>query len=167
MLLLDVCLRQLLFLFIFLVFRFSKYLSPQYQKVKATVICRLLAFQLWCSHWNYLVPVIYLNKFLFLFFVPLNILLNKIIHFFILFQKVNQILMADSASETSFLKDFKIPDYILAPEPNDGFHHETPKYPVIIFINSKSGGQLGGDLLHTYRSILNKNQVYLYLPTFL
>lgn len=130
------------------------------------MICRLLAFQLWCSHWNYLVPVIYLNKFLFLFFVPLNILLNKIIHFFILFQKVNQILMADSASETSFLKDFKIPDYILAPEPNDGFHHEPPKYPVIIFINSKSGGQLGGDLLHTYRSILNKNQVYLYLPTF-
>ncbi|GMN61199.1 hypothetical protein TIFTF001_030291 [Ficus carica] len=69
-------------------------------------------------------------------------------------------MMADSASETSFLKDFKIPDYILAPEPKDGFHHEPPKYPVIIFINSKSGGQLGGDLLHTYRSILNKNQVF-------
>ena len=66
--------------------------------------------------------------------------------------------MAESQKETNFLKDFQIPDYILVPEPKCEIHHR-PKWPVIIFINSKSGGQLGGDLLNTYRSVLNRNQV--------
>ncbi|KAL9273746.1 Diacylglycerol kinase 5-like protein, partial [Drosera capensis] len=35
-----------------------------------------------------------------------------------------------------------------------------PNSPVVVFINSKSGGQLGGELLATYRSLLNKNQVF-------
>ncbi|GFP89541.1 diacylglycerol kinase 5 [Phtheirospermum japonicum] len=38
------------------------------------------------------------------------------------------------------------------------FAFET-RMPVLVFINSKSGGQLGGDLLVTYRSLLNKKQV--------
>ncbi|KAF2285931.1 hypothetical protein GH714_009038 [Hevea brasiliensis] len=62
----------------------------------------------------------------------------------------------------SVLKDFYIPDYILVAgsEPevyNEEFH--SPSCPVIVFINSKSGGQLGGELLVTYRSLLNQNQV--------
>ncbi|XP_062106243.1 diacylglycerol kinase 5-like isoform X2 [Humulus lupulus] len=68
----------------------------------------------------------------------------------------------DSDTDTNFLKEFKIPNYILLPnEPKDHISPEDePKCPVIIFINSKSGGQLGGDLLVTYRSLLNENQVF-------
>lgn len=57
------------------------------------------------------------------------------------------------------LREFWIPDYIL----NSDSEHEDcldePQCPVIVFVNSKSGGQLGGGLLDTYRSLLNKNQV--------
>lgn len=57
------------------------------------------------------------------------------------------------------LREFWIPDYIL----NSDSEHEDcldePQCPVIVFVNSKSGGQLGGGLLDTYRSFLNKNQV--------
>ncbi|PON81916.1 Diacylglycerol kinase [Trema orientale] len=66
--------------------------------------------------------------------------------------------MADSDSKAEFLKEFLIPNYILKPEPKGQICHK-PKCPVIIFINSRSGGQLGGDLFKTYRSVLNKNQV--------
>lgn len=61
------------------------------------------------------------------------------------------------------LKDFCIPDYILVPgsEVTSGSH--IPACPVIVFINSKSGGQLGGELLVTYRSLLNKNQVHCHM----
>ena len=67
--------------------------------------------------------------------------------------------MADSTSEYDFLKDFRIPDYILVPEREVETVSYVPKCPVIVFINSKSGGQLGGDLLVTYRSLLNESQV--------
>ncbi|CAK8561449.1 unnamed protein product [Lathyrus sativus] len=58
------------------------------------------------------------------------------------------------------LKDFSIPDYILLArtEPRGVTH--LPACPVVVFINSKSGGQLGGELLVTYSSLLNQNQVY-------
>lgn len=66
--------------------------------------------------------------------------------------------MSHKRSE-NVLKDFYIPDYILVP----GLEHQdagdVPECPVIVFINSKSGGQLGGELLVTYRTLLNKNQV--------
>ncbi|XP_030485059.2 diacylglycerol kinase 5 [Cannabis sativa] len=70
--------------------------------------------------------------------------------------------MADSDTNTNFLKEFKIPNYILLPnEPKEHISAEDePKCPVIVFINSKSGGQLGGDLLVTYSCLLNKNQVF-------
>lgn len=58
-----------------------------------------------------------------------------------------------------FVKQFYIPDYIFVPNSTANCPLNIPECPVLVFINSKSGGQLGGDLLITYRSILNKNQV--------
>ncbi|KAK4397981.1 Diacylglycerol kinase [Sesamum angolense] len=56
-----------------------------------------------------------------------------------------------------FIKKFYIPRYILEPESKaESF---KPECPVLVFINSRSGGQLGGELLITYRSILNEKQV--------
>ena len=56
-------------------------------------------------------------------------------------------------------KEFKIPNYILVPDSGCKSLPDVPSCPVLVFINSKSGGQLGGDLLVTYRTLLNKNQV--------
>ncbi|KAK9284958.1 hypothetical protein L1049_024140 [Liquidambar formosana] len=63
--------------------------------------------------------------------------------------------MADNS-----LKDFYIPTYILVPESEAEIVPDAPKCPVIVFINSKSGGQLGGDLFVTYCSLLNEHQVF-------
>jgi diacylglycerol kinase (ATP) len=57
------------------------------------------------------------------------------------------------------LKEFSIPDYILLPGAEIRGVYHLPACPVVVFINSKSGGQLGGELLVTYSSLLNKNQV--------
>ncbi|PKI51146.1 hypothetical protein CRG98_028433 [Punica granatum] len=68
--------------------------------------------------------------------------------------------MGGSSESEDFLKDYWIPDYVLGlagPVAENGSH--LPACPVIVFINSKSGGQLGGDLLASCRSLLNKNQV--------
>lgn len=64
--------------------------------------------------------------------------------------------MGDKADEK--LKDFYIPDYVLVggSMPNIKV---APSCPVIVFVNGASGGQLGGELLHTYRALLNENQV--------
>ncbi|KAK6120596.1 hypothetical protein DH2020_045661 [Rehmannia glutinosa] len=59
----------------------------------------------------------------------------------------------------NFVKQFYIPSYILVPEAKAESLPDIPECPVLVFINSRSGGQLGGDLLITYRSILNENQV--------
>ncbi|XWS09918.1 hypothetical protein CRYUN_Cryun39dG0031100 [Craigia yunnanensis] len=58
------------------------------------------------------------------------------------------------------LSDYYIPNYILVPGSEAKKPPWVPSCPVLVFINSKSGGQLGGDLLLTYRSVLNKNQVF-------
>ncbi|KAJ8754693.1 hypothetical protein K2173_010784 [Erythroxylum novogranatense] len=66
------------------------------------------------------------------------------------------------AKSEEVLKDFYIPDYIILPGSNveeDSTSPHVPSCPVIVFINSKSGGQLGDELLVTYRSLLNKYQV--------
>ena len=71
-------------------------------------------------------------------------------------------MMANNNSESEFLKNFRIPNYMLVPESkaeNVDTSPDAPKCPVLVFINSKSGGQLGGDLLKTYRTLLNENQV--------
>ncbi|XP_050205537.1 diacylglycerol kinase 5-like [Mercurialis annua] len=64
----------------------------------------------------------------------------------------------------SFLKEFRIPSVIFHPELSsengDTASLPPPECPILVFINSKSGGQLGGDLLVTYRSLLNENQVF-------
>ncbi|PIA34414.1 hypothetical protein AQUCO_03800196v1 [Aquilegia coerulea] len=70
--------------------------------------------------------------------------------------------MGDTSRSESkhFLEEFYIPNYILL---SDSKHEEVshvPSCPVLVFINSKSGGQLGGELLKTYRSLLNENQVF-------
>jgi diacylglycerol kinase (ATP) len=57
------------------------------------------------------------------------------------------------------LMEFFIPDYILVPGSEKSEASNFPSCPVIVFINTKSGGQLGGELLVTCRSLLNKNQV--------
>nr|XP_027191667.1 diacylglycerol kinase 5-like isoform X2 [Cicer arietinum] len=63
-----------------------------------------------------------------------------------------------------FLNKFKIPDYILVPESNVEKFDESdlvvPNCPVLVFVNSKSGGLLGGHLLLTYRTLLNEKQVF-------
>lgn len=71
--------------------------------------------------------------------------------------------MAGSKYDADFLKEFYIPTYIFSGEPNMSDAPDAPKYPVLVFINSKSGGQLGGDLLVSYRAVLNERQVRLML----
>lgn len=58
-----------------------------------------------------------------------------------------------------FIKQFYIPSYILELDSKVQCLPSKPECPVLVFINSRSGGQLGGDLLITYRSILNEKQV--------
>lgn len=65
----------------------------------------------------------------------------------------------DSPKEDLPLRDFYIPDYIFTPESEKEDVPEKPTCPVIVFVNSKSGGQLGGDLIKTYRELLNRVQV--------
>ncbi|KAL2938041.1 Diacylglycerol kinase 5, partial [Bienertia sinuspersici] len=57
------------------------------------------------------------------------------------------------------LKEFWIPDYIINSDIQPEEYSDDPKCPIIVFVNSKSGGQLGGNLLYTFRSLLNTNQV--------
>ncbi|KAF7805883.1 diacylglycerol kinase 5-like [Senna tora] len=71
--------------------------------------------------------------------------------------------MACHSSEPNFLKNFQIPHYIIVPESkaeNIEINCDAPMCPVLVFVNSKSGGQLGGDLLKTYRTLLNEKQVF-------
>ncbi|KAK9072298.1 hypothetical protein SSX86_008731 [Deinandra increscens subsp. villosa] len=63
-------------------------------------------------------------------------------------------------SEYDSLKDFWIPDYILSSESEVKKPSHLPASPVIVFVNSRSGGQLGGELLISYQKLLNKNQVF-------
>lgn len=57
------------------------------------------------------------------------------------------------------LKEFYIPKYIIVPDSKAEVLPCAPNSPVIVFINSKSGGQLGGELLQTYRQLLSEAQV--------
>ncbi|KAK7257246.1 hypothetical protein RIF29_31081 [Crotalaria pallida] len=67
--------------------------------------------------------------------------------------------MGDDGNAKS-LKEFWIPDYILVPGAEVEIVSHIPACPVIVFVNAKSGGQLGGELLVTFSSLLNKNQVF-------
>lgn len=57
------------------------------------------------------------------------------------------------------IKEFLIPDYILLRESKAEKQSHVPASPVIVFVNSRSGGQLGGELLLSYQTLLHKNQV--------
>ncbi|KAI3686254.1 hypothetical protein L1987_79928 [Smallanthus sonchifolius] len=63
-------------------------------------------------------------------------------------------------SEDDSLKDFWIPDYILLLGSEVNKPSRVPASPVIVFVNSRSGGQLGGELLTSYQTLLNENQVF-------
>lgn len=63
--------------------------------------------------------------------------------------------------DPEFILGMKIPEYILtesAPAPKDP-NRQPPACPVLVFVNSKSGGQLGAELLKSYRVLLNQKQV--------
>ncbi|KAJ3696063.1 hypothetical protein LUZ60_001440 [Juncus effusus] len=70
--------------------------------------------------------------------------------------------MAERNTEIDFLsEEFYIPSYILVPEsPSENKISSVPICPVILFINTKSGGQLGAAFLQTCRQILNPLQVF-------
>ncbi|CAL0323669.1 unnamed protein product [Lupinus luteus] len=70
-------------------------------------------------------------------------------------------------SDSNFLKNFWISDKILVPGfgfDNDEIDYDDdddgPECPVLVFVNSRSGGQLGGNLLKTYRALLKEKQVF-------
>lgn len=88
--------------------------------------------------------------------------------FIYLLISVYEFVQLHATMTAEFLNNFKIPDYILVPNSSkvQKFHEcdlVVPDCPVLVFINSKSGGQLGGDLLLTYRALLNEKQVSLVL----
>ncbi|KAJ1395868.1 NAD kinase/diacylglycerol kinase-like domain superfamily [Sesbania bispinosa] len=71
--------------------------------------------------------------------------------------------MASCNSGPNFLKNFWIPNHVLVPDSKveaGEINGDGPNCPVLVFVNSKSGGQLGGDLLKTYRALLSEKQVF-------
>lgn len=72
----------------------------------------------------------------------------------------NEEAVVGNSETVEILKEYYIPDYVLLPDSEIEQQFDVPECPLIVFINSKSGGQLGGDLLLTCRSLLNKNQVF-------
>jgi diacylglycerol kinase (ATP) len=65
----------------------------------------------------------------------------------------------ESIEKNNMLKEFCIPTYIFIPESPVEHASQIPSCPVIVFINTKSGGQLGHRLIVTYRKLLNHAQV--------
>jgi diacylglycerol kinase (ATP) len=61
------------------------------------------------------------------------------------------------------LEEYIIPDYILKPDAQQVLVDHAPPCPIVVFINSRSGGQLGSSLIKTYRELLNEAQVVLSL----
>lgn len=64
------------------------------------------------------------------------------------------------ASNPEFVFEMKIPDYILEGDAVAPPDVHAPTCPVLVFINSKSGGQLGSELLKSYRVLLSPKQVF-------
>uniref|UniRef100_M1DWH5 Diacylglycerol kinase variant B n=1 Tax=Solanum tuberosum TaxID=4113 RepID=M1DWH5_SOLTU len=72
-------------------------------------------------------------------------------------------LMADSESEHNYFhREFYILIYILAPNASSNNLRllDVHACPVLVLINSNDGGQLGGELLCTFRHLLNKYKVF-------
>nr|CAD1841174.1 unnamed protein product [Ananas comosus var. bracteatus] len=66
----------------------------------------------------------------------------------------------ENLNSDCLLKEFYIPSYIMVPDSPVEHLSYVPSYPVIVFINTKSGGQLGGQLLVTCHELLNTVQVF-------
>jgi diacylglycerol kinase (ATP) len=73
--------------------------------------------------------------------------------------------MDNSFEKNNMLKEFYIPTYIFMPESSVEQVPQIPSCPVIVFINTKSGGQLGHDLIVSYRKLLNHAQVHIFKVT--
>lgn len=71
----------------------------------------------------------------------------------------------ENLNSDCLLKEFYIPSYIMVPDSPVEHLSYVPSYPVIVFINTKSGGQLGGQLLVTCHELLNTVQVEYKLLT--
>jgi hypothetical protein len=73
----------------------------------------------------------------------------------------SQTSMENNIEKNNTMKEFRIPTYIFIPESpvEHLFQSQIPSCPVIVFINTKSGGQLGHKLIITYRKLLNHAQV--------
>ncbi|RZC72856.1 hypothetical protein C5167_048336 [Papaver somniferum] len=81
-----------------------------------------------------------------------------------LYQKLLMTEIDEGKSESdNFLMEFYIHDNILIGEGDSETEivSHIPVCPVIVFVNSRSSGQLGGDLLITYRNLLNKHHVFI------
>jgi diacylglycerol kinase (ATP) len=66
--------------------------------------------------------------------------------------------MGETTEEINdIIQNMRIPDTIFSEVESDP--NQVPKHPVLVFINAKSGGQLGSELLKSYRAVLSENQV--------
>jgi diacylglycerol kinase (ATP) len=70
-------------------------------------------------------------------------------------------VVGSSSKPCGQLEDYYIPDYILKPGVEQVLVDHAPPCPIVVFINSRSGGQLGSSLIKTYRELLNEAQVPL------
>ncbi|XP_042009526.1 diacylglycerol kinase 5-like [Salvia splendens] len=68
-------------------------------------------------------------------------------------------MASEHLDNDEFIEKFHIPSSLLEQDTEVQCLPSKPEHPVLVFINSRSGGQLGGELLVTYRSILNEKQV--------
>lgn len=68
--------------------------------------------------------------------------------------------MEKDVEKNNMVKEFYIPTYIFVPESPVEHASQIPTCPVIVFVNTKSGGQLGRELIVTYRKLLNHAQVF-------
>jgi diacylglycerol kinase (ATP) len=75
--------------------------------------------------------------------------------------------MENNVEKNNMLKEFYIPTYIFIPESPVEHASQIPTCPVVVFINTKSGGQLGRELIVTYRKLLNHAQVVYFLQIYL
>lgn len=70
--------------------------------------------------------------------------------------------MAAAREDDEILENMIIPDYVLIghKRPDQEVGRRPPKYPTLIFVNSRSGGQLGRHLLAACRLLLNPIQIF-------
>jgi len=69
--------------------------------------------------------------------------------------------MSVQTEEDELIREMRIPDYYLRSDVESVVDiSKAPTCPVVVFINPRSGGQLGVHLLTTYRTLLNHLQIF-------